>query len=122
MRITLQLGLAAMLFAGLTSSGPKAAMVGHGGDVKQVAISPDGGRALSASFDYSLILWDVQRQSQIRQFLDHNGAVNAAVFLPDGRRALSVSDDATMALWDTETGARLHSFEGHQGRVVAVAI
>ena len=56
------LGLAAALIGGLPWPMSEAAMIGHGGDVKGVAVSPDGRRALSASFDYSLILWDVARQ------------------------------------------------------------
>ena len=31
----------------------------HGGPVKGVAVAPDGRRALTASFDYSIILWDL---------------------------------------------------------------
>ena len=34
-------------------------LVGHGGPVKAVMLSDDGARALTASFDYSVILWDM---------------------------------------------------------------
>ena len=34
-------------------------LTGHGGPVKSITISADGNRALTASFDYSVILWDI---------------------------------------------------------------
>ena len=81
-RNSLLIGLAAVLLASLPSLG-EAAMIGHGGDVKGVAISPDGRRALSASFDYSLILWDVAAQAPIRRTTELASVVEQAV--PAGR-------------------------------------
>ena len=44
MRKTILLGLVAALIGGLPWSSGEAAMIGPGGDVKGIAISPDGGR------------------------------------------------------------------------------
>jgi cytochrome c len=92
----------------------------HGGPVKGVAVAPDGEHALTASFDYSIILWDLPERAVVAHLFGHDAAVNDVAFLPR-ERALSASDDGTIAVWDLvrrELIARLH---GHQGKVTAVA-
>ena len=113
----------AVICSKLTSLNPAwAAFEAHGGPVKSVAVSADGSRALTASFDYSIILWDLEAQSVLIELEGHDAAVNAVVFLPGDRRALSASDDGTIALWDLEDGKILSRFRGHSGKVVATAV
>lgn len=99
-----------------------AAFEAHGGPVKSVAISADGRLALTASFDYSIILWDLARESVRAELEGHDAAVNAVVFLPGDRQALSASDDGTVVLWDLDDGAAAARFDGHGGKVAAVAV
>ncbi len=107
----------------LISSHPShAGLDAHGGPVKGIAISQDGTRALTASFDYSIILWDLVQQAIVTELHGHDAAVNAVSFTPDGDRALSVSDDGTIGIWDLRQGTRLARLEGHDGKVVAIAI
>ncbi|MEE8226940.1 MAG: hypothetical protein V3R30_08980, partial [Kiloniellales bacterium] len=62
----------------LLSASPAAAeLLGHGGAVKGVDVSPDGRRVVTASFDYTLVLWDLERQAELISFDEHEGAVNA---------------------------------------------
>lgn len=95
---------------------------GHGGPVKGVAVSPDGARALTASFDYSVGLWDVGTGGLIRWLEGHEAAVNAVAFLPDGRHAVSAGDDFDLILWDLETGRALRRMTGHHGKLIAVTV
>ena len=119
-----------LLLAGLCSlallgpGGPaQAELRGHGGFVKGIAVTPDGSRAVSASFDYSLILWNLSSQQAIEVLDDHEGAVNAVALLDQGQRALSASDDGTLRLWDLADGGSLqHVFTGHRGKVAGVAV
>jgi len=99
-------------------------LAGHGGPVKAVTVDRRTGRALTGSFDYAMMLWDVSAEPprQLRRLDQHDGAVNTAAFLPDGRRALAGSDDGTVTLWDLETGAVLHRFTGHQNKVIGLAV
>jgi WD40 repeat protein len=94
---------------------------GHKPDVKAVAFSPDGERALSGGPDGELRLWDLQTCKPIRTLTGHTGAVRRVVFSADGRRALSGSYDNTMRLWDLETGKEIWTFHGHTGWVHTVA-
>ena len=61
------------------ADGGYARLEGHGGPVKGVAISPDGDRALTASFDYSVGLWDLRTNTLMRWLEGHEAAVNAVV-------------------------------------------
>jgi WD40 repeat protein len=45
---------------------PTGDLEGHGGPVKAVAVSPSGSTALSGSFDYSMMQWDVSDPAQTR--------------------------------------------------------
>lgn len=99
-----------------------AAFDAHGGPVKSVAVSKDGSHALTASFDYSIILWDLTDEAARAELAGHDAAVNAVAFLPGDRQAVSASDDGTVALWDLDEGEMLHRFEGHGGKVVAIAV
>ena len=84
---------------------------GHGGPVRALAISPDGTRAISGSFDSAAIRWSLERNEAEQVLRFHDGAVNAVVFLGDGRIASS-GEDARIAVWKRKSravgGARGH--------------
>lgn len=119
---------AALLALSFLAAGEAAAdggydrLEGHGGPVKGVAVSPDGGRALTASFDYSVGYWDLATGTLVRWLDGHEAAANAIAFLPDGKRAISAGDDFDLILWDLETGRALRRMEGHKGKLIAVAV
>ncbi len=98
-------------------------LTGHGGPVRGVAITPDGARALTASFDYAAMLWDLTARppEALHRLIGHDGPVNDAAFVGTGR-ALTGSDDATLALWDLATGQMLRRLKGHEAKVVDLAV
>ncbi len=95
---------------------------GHLGPVLSVGLLPDGLRAISASQDKTLKLWDLETGTCLRTFEGHTSFVNAVAVLPDGWRAISASQDKTLKLWDLETGACLRTLDGHISFVNAVAV
>ena len=95
---------------------------GHTGWVRGVAILPDGRRAISAAYDKTLRVWDLETGETLRTLQGHTNGVLAVAALPDGRRAVSASYDETVRLWDLETGKLLLTLEGHTDWVRAVAV
>jgi cytochrome c len=91
--------------------------------VRSVEVADDGRRALTASFDYSIIYWDLAGERVRQRLYGHDAAVNAVVFVPGEEQALSASDDGTLGVWDLATGALLDRF-GRSGdaKVAAVAV
>jgi hypothetical protein len=76
----------------------------HSGAVQACAFLPDGKRAVSASSDNTLKLWDVETGKEIRTYSGHQGYVYSCAATADGRRLISASYDKTLKLWDLETG------------------
>lgn len=95
---------------------------GHGGPVKGVAVSPDGAWALTASFDYSVGLWDLRTDAAPRWLEGHEAAANAVAFLPDGQHAISVGDDFAVIVWNLRTSAPVQRFTGHKGKIIDVEV
>jgi cytochrome c len=97
---------------------------GHGGPIKAITISPDGNQALTASFDYSIIHWDISgRTAQIlHRFIGHEAAVNDVAFVPDSEHIVSVSDDGSLGIWDLREGRLLTRIGGGEGKAVSVAV
>jgi WD40 repeat protein len=97
-------------------------LLGHTDSVLACTVLPDGRRALSASWDETLRLWDLETGLCLATLQGHTSFVNACTVLPDGRRALSASYDRTLKLWDLETGLCLATLEGHTGSVTACTV
>ena len=87
---------------------------GHSSSVNHVAALPDG-RAISASWDNTLRLWDLASGQCLRVLEGHSWSVAHVAALPDGR-AISASWDNTLRLWDLASGQCLRVLEGHSDR------
>jgi WD40 repeat protein len=94
---------------------------GHSRNVMAVAVTPDGRRAVSGSWDETLKVWDLEQGALLATLGDH-GLIYAVAVTPDGRRAVSGSSDRTVKVWDLEQGALLSTLEGHGDEVNAVAV
>ena len=68
-------------------------------DLKSVALSADGRRALSGGGDPVMQLWDVDSGKGLRQFKGHTETIWGGAFSADDRHAISGSGDGTLRLW-----------------------
>ncbi len=96
-------------------------LLGHGGPVRTLAVSPDGSRVLSGGFDYTARLWEFGTQTELAVLQGHDAPVNVVAFLPDGRRALTGGADGKLLLWDLDTGKVLRAVDAHASQLIAVA-
>lgn len=96
---------------------------GHGGPVHSIVLNKTKTRALTGSFDYSMMLWDLSARppKQIRRFDRHDGWVKAVALHRDGKRALSAGG-GDVWLWDLDSGEALHRFKGHKAEISALAL
>jgi len=95
---------------------------GHSAGVRGVAVTPDGKRAVSASGDKTLKVWDLESGRALRTLEGHSAPVHGVAVTPDGKRAVSASGDKTLKVWDLESGRALRTLEGHSDSVVGVAV
>jgi len=80
---------------------PRKALHGHNHFVSDVVISSDGQFALSASWDKTLRLWDLNTGLTTRRFVGHTNDVLSVSFSADNRQIVSGSRDRTIKLWNT---------------------
>ena len=95
---------------------------GHSDDVHCVAVTGDGKRAVSASYDNTLRVWDLDTGRALRTLEGHSFCVEGVAVTADGKRAVSASSDKTLKVWDLETGRALRTLEGHSASVYGVAV
>ena len=95
---------------------------GHADRVWAVTLLPDGQRALSASVDGTLKLWDLGAGAALQTLVGHAHAVTAVAVFADGQRAVSASADCTLKVWDIATGTVMQTFAGHTQWVRAVTV
>lgn len=93
----------------------------HVGAVEACAWMPDGVRAVSASSDGTLRVWDTQTGKSLQTIAGANlGAWSLAVS-PDGARAAAGCKDGVLREFNLSDGALLREMKGHLGYVRAVA-
>ena len=95
---------------------------GHTDRVAAVAVTPDGARAVSGSWDGTLRVWELSTGRALATLEGHTDQVAAVAVTPDGARAVSGSNDGTLKVWELSTGHALATLEGHTHQVTAVAV
>ena len=100
----------------------------HIGEVKVVAVSPDGKSLATASdnsasknSDFTIRLWDPATGICLQTLQGHRNRVEIIAFSPDGKTLVSGSDDCTIQIWDATTGAHRQTLKGHSNSVRMIA-
>ncbi|MCP4695894.1 MAG: CHAT domain-containing protein [Gammaproteobacteria bacterium] len=101
------------------STAPKGntARLWHETDVNYAAFNPDGTQLVTASWDNTVRLWDVQSEQVLHTFSGHQGVVLHAAFNPDGTQLATASNDNTIRLWNVQSGRVFHILSGHESGV-----
>jgi WD40 repeat protein len=95
---------------------------GHSDAVRGVALTAGGKRAISASADETLKVWDVETGLVLRTLEGHSLSVSGVAVTADGERAISASRDRTLKVWDLGTGRILRTLKGHSHYVYAISV
>ncbi|MGD8753640.1 MAG: WD40 repeat domain-containing protein, partial [Anaerolineales bacterium] len=93
---------------------------GHETAVIDMAFLPDGKRAVSVSWDRSLILWDIESGEMVRRMSGQNTELFSVAVDPSGRYALTGTGDGRLILWDLDSGEAIRNFKAHNAPVAHV--
>ena len=85
-----------------------------------VAFSPDSKMLMAGLRDNIAVLWDLEKNKQLRTFEGHTAIVQDVAISPNGEKALTASNDGTARLW-TINGALITEVRHHSDRVTSVA-
>ena len=82
------------------SPGAQIWLLDHTDHIAHIATSPDALIAASASYDDSIIIWDLTTGENRRTLRGHEGNIYAVDFHPDGQRIASCGLDGRILLWN----------------------
>jgi len=82
---------------------PDMVLEGHLGPIVSLAVSPDGTKLASASWDHTVRVWAIADGAQ-RVLEGHTQNVNGVAFMPDGRSLVSVGYDLQLRIWTIADG------------------
>jgi serine/threonine-protein kinase len=94
---------------------------GHTDEIRAVAISADGRRAVSGGADKVPRLWDLNTGKELRQFDALAAEIRSVALSSDGRSAAAGSADGQVRLWEAATGRESRTFPNSSGSVDTLA-
>ena len=106
---------------GLWNTSSIASLAGHSATVTATAFSPDGRRAVTASEDSSIRIWDAGT-GQLLFELHRPHATTSVAFSADGSRIAAGSVDGTVCIWNAARRQTVQSLDGHLSPVTLVAV
>jgi WD40 repeat protein len=82
---------------------------GHTSPVSSVAVTPDGTKIVSGSYDNTIRVWDIASGGGrlLNTLEGHSSPVMSVAITPDGTKIVSGSRDRTIKVWDLNNGSTI---------------
>lgn len=97
-------------------------LTGHSDVVRAAALDAEERRLVSASYDHTARIWDLQTGKTLKVIGGHSDVVNEAAFSLDGKSVVTVSKDRSVKRFDAATGAESRTYGGMNEEILALAI
>jgi len=102
---------------------PKRSLTGHNHFIQDLALSCDGSYAITASWDNTLRLWDIEAGKSTAIFVGHTKDVTSVSLSFDNRQIISGSRDKSIKVWNIKGECKYALDEGgHDGWVSCTRI
>ncbi|MBO7571243.1 MAG: TIR domain-containing protein [Bacteroidales bacterium] len=89
----------------------------HSEHVSSVSFSPDGKLIVSAAWDKTIKILNVETGVVIKTLEGDSRCIKSVAFSPDGKRIISASGKSVVSIWDADTYNKTMVLEGHLNRV-----
>lgn len=110
-----------IVLASTTNGLALAELRGHTDQIFCLAFSHDGRSLSSASFDGTVILWNLETSEPRFRFKAHSSVPSTVAFSPDDTHFATAGWDQQIKLWNTASGAGVNTLKGHQHRIDSLA-
>ncbi len=94
-------------------------LTGHSGRIVALVTTPDGQRAISASLDQTIRIWDLRSGRTVRSV---DGDARALAVTSDGRRLVAGSPTGAVTLFDLDNGNVVRTLDGCDSHVSDIAV
>ncbi|HPF38990.1 MAG TPA: protein kinase [Phycisphaerae bacterium] len=111
----------ALVILDLETLEPRVQLVGHEGEVRAVAFSPDDRLLASGGDDRTLRVWEVATGRLLATMTGHSQKIFTVTFTPDGSRIVSGGNDHVIRFWDTASFGQVFALPGHESYVHSLA-
>ncbi len=89
----------------------------HVAKVREIQLSPDGNKFVTASGDKTAKVWDMDTGELLADLKGHSAPLWSAQFSPDGHKVVTASFDSTAKIWEVSTEHLLLDLRGSIGWV-----
>ena len=86
---------------------------GHTGCIFGVAVTPDGTRVVSCSYDETVRVWDLHTGEAVFVLEGHKDGVYEVAVTPDSSKVVSTSAKDGIRVWDLSTGMEVLAIKSH---------